>query len=271
MRTLLRFGLVAATALGCASAPPRPPASPLEPAGLDVAPIDLGSFRLLAKVTVRNDSDVAWMLQSAMAQVTVDGVLSGSDTVTLSQTVPAHQTLAVAVPTSAEPIHDANALRDWAAKGERRIPVVVAGALQLSQGGAIRDLPFSVAGSLEPPALPIVAVSEASLAEAAGARTATFVLSIQNPNAFPVAVHAVTCRASLEGRLVAEGFGQGPAQLPARASARYRWSGLVPAAIASDIDRQMTTGRLAYDLDGTLNLGRIQLPLRFNGPLAAAK
>ncbi len=267
MRALRPAVLLAILSLGCATAPPRP-APPLASAGLNVRQIDLARFALAARITVVNDSGLPWKLQAALTQVTVDGVLSGSDRVALSQTVPPRRSLEIEVPAAAEPIHDGTALREWAEKGEREIPVLVAGAVQLSDGGAIRDLPFSVAGALRPPKLPIVRVSEASLTGTHGARTATFVLSVENPNSFAIPVRAVSCHATLAKGAVAEGLGQGPEQLPAGGTVTYRWSGPVPAG--DDAEGRMAQGRLDYRLEGELNLGRIRIPLRFQGPVQAS-
>ncbi len=257
------LSLVGLGAVACASAPPRPPAAPVRSLGLAVRPLDLGRFELRAKVAIDNDTALPWKLQAAMAQVTVDGVISGSDTVTLAKTVPPHGTLEVEIPADAEPLRDARALRDWEAKGERQIPVVVGGAIQIDEGSGIHDRPFSAVGSLKPPRLPAVTVAEAAIA----AQTATFVLAVRNPNAFPVAVRAISCHASVAGREVAEGVAQGPHEIPAGGVARYRWSGGLPASGAAADAQRMAQGRLDYRLEGELDLGRLQLPLRFDGPL----
>ncbi|MHB1843586.1 MAG: LEA type 2 family protein [Deltaproteobacteria bacterium] len=233
----------------------------------------LTRFDLATKLLLTNRTGSPWNLQAADVEVWVDGVLSGSSHPTLGQTVPANGSLEIEIPATTEPIHDEASLKSWAARADRPVPVLMKGAIQLSDGGSTRDLPFSRAGELRAPRLPVAKIDDAELARYGdGEMGLAIFLGIDNQNPFPVHVKAISYHAALADKLVSEGIASTGDRLPASQIAEYE----IDAKLGHDnggpeLTKLAESGKLVFTLDGTIDLDLTQIHFNLSGPLTFGK
>ncbi len=265
-----------ALATGCASAAPKPgggPNDPVEALALTVTDQTLTRFDLATKLRISNPTAAPWSLQAADVEVWLDGVLSGSSHPTLGQAIPPNGSIELDIPATSEPIHDEASLRAWAARADRPVPVLMKGALQIDEGGAIRDVPFGRAGELRAPRLPLAKIDDAELARYDGGELGLAIfLGVENQNGFVLHVKSVTYHATLGGRLVSEGVASTGDRVPASQTAEYE----IDARMGKDsggpeLTKLADAGGLTFTLDGTIDVGLTLVPFHLTGPLSFEK
>lgn len=266
--------LLLALSLGCATAPSRPtaPEGPIKAVSLTVTEQTLTGFTVTLDLAITNRSASSWTLQAADTELWVDGILSASNHGQLSQVIPAGGTLELKLPASAEPVKDEASLRSWTSRGDRPVPLVLKGAIQLAGGNGIQDLPFSHAGELRAPRLPVPKMDDAEVARYdSGEIGVSFFLGVENQNPFPIHLRSITYHATLAGQLIAEGFASSGDKVPASQTAEYEIDARLDKEHGGELSKLADEGKLTYRLDGEIDLGLTHVPIELSGPLTLGK
>ncbi|HUB05446.1 MAG TPA: LEA type 2 family protein [Myxococcales bacterium] len=272
-----RFITLSAALAACASAPqPKPPdtSDAVQAERLTVTDQTLTSFSVEAKLSITNPTQDTWTVTGASDELWVDGTQAATDNPSVSQTIAPGGTGEVTIPASAEPIKDEASLRAWASRGDDKpIPLLLKGQLHVTEGAESKDLPFSRAGELRAPRLPVPKMDDAEVARYEGGDLGiSFFLGLENQNAFPVHVKSVTYTAKLAGRQVADGIATAGDKLPPSQISEYE----VDAKLerdqgGADVTKQAESGPLPYEFDGEADFGITKVPIHLTGSLTFGK
>jgi LEA14-like dessication related protein len=259
----------------CATAQPKPTESAPEirAESLTVTDQTLTGFSVSAKLAVTNSSANSWTVTGASEELSVDGTQASSDTPSLNQTVPAGGTAEVEIPASAEPIKDEAALRAWDGRADRPIELVMKGQLHINDGTSTRDLPFSRAGQLRAPRLPIAKMDYADISRYDGGDIGiTFYVGLENQNTFPVRLKSMTYTAVLAGKQVADGIASAGDKLsPSQISEFEIDSKLDRGAGGAEVTKLAESGQLNYQLNGVADFGIAKVPIHLSGLVTFGK
>jgi LEA14-like dessication related protein len=277
MRSRIPTGLAAVAALlSCATAQPKPTAESapeIKAESLTVTDQTLTSFNVVAKLAVTNSSASNWTVTGASEELWIEGNQASSGTPSLDQTVPAGGTAEIEIPASAEPIKDEATLRAWDARADKPVELLLKGELHVCDGAATRNLPFSRAGELRAPRLPVPKMDYADVARYGGGDVGiAFFLGIENHNGFPVHVKSITYTAVLAGKQVADGIATaGDKLLPSQISEYEIDSKLDRGEGGAEVTKLAEAGQLEYQLDGVADFGIAKVPIHLTGPVTFGK
>ncbi len=273
----MRRTLVLLTAFAaCATAPQPKPADTgdaVRAERLTVTDQTLTSFSVQAKLSITNSTQEPWTVTGASVELWVDGAQTVTDSPSVSQTIAPGATADVVIPASAEPIKDEASLKAWTARGDKPIDLLLKGQLHVDEAGGAKDLPFSRAGELRAPRMPVPKMDDAEVARYEGGDLGiSFFLGLENQNPFPVHVKSVTYTAKLAGRQVADGVATAGDKLPPSQISEYE----VDAKLERDqggaeVTKQAASGPLPYEFDGEADFGITKLPIHLTGTLTFGK
>ncbi len=259
----------------CATAQPKPTESAPEirAESLTVTDQTLTSFTVAVKLAVTNSSGNSWTVTGASEELWADGSKASSDTPSLNQTVPAGGTAEIEIPGSAEPIKDEAALRAWDERADKPIDLLMKGTIHISDGTSTRDLPFSRAGELRAPRLPIAKMDYADVSRYDGGDIGiSFYVGLENQNTFPVRLKSMTYTATLAGKQVADGIASNGDKLsPSQISEFEIDSKLDRGAGGAEVTKLAESGQLNYQLDGVADFGIAKVPIHLTGLVTFGK
>lgn len=266
--------VLAAAALACATPSPAPdqgdPAAPaLRALKADIRDQTLTGLTTEVHLLLENPGPVEVTAASARWEVVMDGTVMARGETPLSATASPGGSAPIVLRST--PITVATTSAELQRRAEAKtLPVVWRGAVTASGGGKTWTLDFSRATEARTPRLPVVTLQGYSVARGAEQGISlTFSIHVENTNAFEVPVSGLTCTLSVGGKSMGERATARNDKLPRSAAAVWDISTpLNDETFGPDLARRIKKGDLDYEIEGTLDLGIIQLPVKLAGPLA---
>ncbi len=270
MRTLCLSAALALLA-GCAAAPPKPP----EPEATALAGVltvtgqTLTSVTVLSRVAVANPGSTAWTITAAQYALEMGGKPVASGEPSFDRALAPGGSAIIDVTATAEIATDEPSLRALCAHGDAPLPLLLRGTVTLASGAARRILPFSVAGEMRAPRLPVARLNDAEIARCDGDNLGvTFYLGLSNQNDFPVKVKSITYSATLAGHSVGDGLASPGDVVPPSQLAEYEIDSTLDAGQGGrEVAMLAASGKVDYVLDGVVDLGITRVPVHLTGAL----
>jgi len=254
-----------AVACATAKAPPPPlPPEALQMQALVVTDQNLTEFTVEARMQFENPDPSPLEIREATYEVSLDGTSLGKGHVTLDQTVEAGGSQFLRIPAPTVMSTDEETLKRWLAKGEEPIRMVMQGTLKITEAGQTREAPFSEAGELRAPRLPVAKINDVDVGKyGEGELGISFFLGLENQNPFEVRIKSISYRASLDNQEVAAGMASTGDRLPPSQTAEYE--------IESATKRPGDKSDMTYGLEGVIDLGVTKVPYHLTGPINFSK
>ncbi len=257
-RAALAFGILT----GCAGAPPVTAVTPeaLQTERLSVTEQSLTGFTAEARFELTNTAETPMQITGATSDLTLDGKPLSAGQIDLDQTAAPGQIVSLRVPVTVEVVHNAAELRAMIARGDTPIPIVMKGAMKISQGGTQTELPYSRLGEVRAPRLPVPMMNDTALGRTDQDVSVSFYFGVSNQNPFEIKIKNITYRAELDGKEVGTGTASIGDRIPASQTAEYPIQESV-----TNFDRSKT--EVPYHFTGSVDLGLVQVPIDLTGNL----
>jgi LEA14-like dessication related protein len=241
---------------------------------LKVTEQTLTGFSVEGVIDLTNSAKEPMQISGATFRLLVNDQPMSSGTLAFNQILEGGGLTSLNIPAQAEIAKDEATLLPWTSLGEQPIPILLKGDLQINLEGKPRqNLPFARTGELRAPRLPVPRINDAEAARYENNEIGlAFYLGLDNQNAFPVHIKSATYRIQINGKQVAEGIASVGDRIPASQMAEYEiLARLSPAEFGPELRQLVQDNKLAYVMDGSVDLGIAQVPIHLVGDLKFSK
>jgi LEA14-like dessication related protein len=241
---------------------------------LKVTEQTLTGFSVEGMIDLTNSAKEPLQISGATYELFVDEHQMSTGNLTFNQILESGGLTSLKIPAQAEIAKDEATLAPWTARGEQAIPLLLKGELKVNlEGRPPESWPFARTGELRSPRLPVPKINDAEAARYENNEIGlAFYLGIDNQNPFPIHIKSATYKILINGKQVADGIASVGDRIPASKMAEYEvLARLSPAQFGPELHQLVQDNKLAYVMDGTIDLGIAQVPIHLTGDLKFSK
>jgi LEA14-like dessication related protein len=241
---------------------------------LKVTEQTLTGFSVEAMIDLTNSAKEPLQISGATFELLVDEKPMASGTLPFNQILEPGGITSLKIPAAAEIAKDEATLAPWTARGEQAIPILLKGEIQVNLEGKPKESwPYARTGELRSPRLPVPKINDAEAARYENNEIGlAFYLGLDNQNPFPIHIKSATYKIVINGKQVGEGIASVGDRIPASKMAEYEiLARLSPAQFGPELHQLVQDNKLAYVMDGTVDLGIAQVPIHLTGDLKFSK